>query len=410
MHNLLKDRLSIEENLKGEKILTKDKVFMNRLRTDFPTEISCDFFPKCPGCKKQKDVCNPPIWKIIQDFFISKGFLTPQKLISGEIISWRSKVKLAVRGTVDCPKIGLFEEKSHRIVDITSCPLHYPVMDEAGLLIRQEMKNHRVIPYQEESSTGRLRYLQMVVNRSDLRIQLTLVVNGNHLLENEIAFLGEIQKNPIFHSIWVNFLPGSTNTVIGKDWQLVFGEEDFWQEIRGISFCFHPSCFSQAHVFVFEQMIFFIETLLNEGVCILELYAGVGCIGLLLARKAANVVLVESSPKARACFEKTLSKLEKRLFDKCTFISASVEEGNFSWSADVILVDPPRKGLSRKCKEKIFFSSAKQVIYISCGPESFMRDCEEFLAEGWILHQTQSFLLFPGSDHVEIIASFKKQV
>ena len=75
----------------------------------------------------------------------------------------------------------------------------------------------------------------------------------------------------------------------------------------------------------------------------------------------------------------------------------------------MIIVDPPRKGLSKECKSKIFNSNATQLIYVSCGYDSFIRDAKEILEKGWILDHAKGFLLFPGTNHVEIIAHFKLQ-
>ncbi|MBS0628490.1 MAG: methyltransferase [Verrucomicrobia bacterium] len=237
---------------------------------------------------------------------------------------------------------------------------------------------------------------------------MSLVFNGNELSQRELDFIEDIySKSSIWHSVWVNFLPGATNTIFGSEWNLLYGEEDFWQELLGIEFCFHPSCFSQAHLSMFEEMLHYVAFLVPNQSRVLELYAGVGCIGLYLAQKSSKTVFVESSPKAGECFKKTLSKLPFDVSSKCSFFSSPVEDIDFSkQEIDVLIVDPPRKGLSKKCKEKIETLPFRELIYISCGPSSFMRDCEEFLKKGWILDQAKGFLLFPGTDHAEIIAKF----
>lgn len=328
------------------------------------------------------------------------------ELVSREITHWRSKAKLAVRGSIDRPQIGLFEEGSHRVVDMDCCPLHVPSLDAALEKIRKFLVQYKIRPYQEKEHTGRLRYLQMVAERKTGHVQLTLVFNGAKALQsNEKDFVQQLYKEGLFHSIWANYLSERTNTILGPVWELLEGQEDFFQEIHGISFAFHPSCFSQAHLSLFEEMISYIDSLIEEGRSILELYSGVGCIGIFLAARAKKIVLVESSPHAKACFEKSVGPFQ----DKCTFVSGKVEDLDpVLWEADAIVVDPPRKGLSRACKAKIEAAKAKQLVYVSCGYESFKRDCLELLGNGWTLHASRGFLLFPGSDHVELIADFRK--
>lgn len=368
--------------------------------------FTCPLFSTCSGCKIIQDVRSPEIWREMLDFF--KGIYPfDLELVSDEITHWRSRAKLAVRGSFQNPKIGLFEEGSHKVVDMGSCPMHYPNMDKALEEIRKEITKCQVKPYEEIGHKGRLRYFQMVIQKTTGKIQLSLVFNSKELEKNEIEFVKQLYKTGFFHSIWINYLPEKTNTILGNQWELLEGEEDFFQKIGAHSFAFHPSCFAQAHLTVFEKMIAYVGSLIENDKSLLELYAGVGCIGLSLAHKSRELTLVESSPLAKSCFEKSLNLQSIEIQKKCTFLSKKVEEIDDAL-AEVILVDPPRKGLSKECKEKIFRSDAKQLIYISCGPESFMRDCKEILEKGWEIQSAKGFLLFPGTNHVEMIASFQK--
>jgi tRNA/tmRNA/rRNA uracil-C5-methylase (TrmA/RlmC/RlmD family) len=359
--------------------------------------FSCSIFPKCSGCSFQEHVTSPKVWEQIVDC------CGVSQLIYGDLTSWRSRAKLAVRGSVDRPCIGLFEEDSHDVVNLQHCPLHYPVMNEALETIRMQMKVCKIEPYREKEHKGRLRYLQMVSDRK--KIQLSLVWNGDALEEKEKFFVKQLYNAGMFHSIWSNYHPKKSNTIFGDFWNLEEGEEDFFQNIHGKSFIFHPSNFAQAHLSLFEKMLDYIDGLVSDGKFVIDLYSGVGCIGLFLAEKSKKVMLVESSFYAKKSFEKTLERFSESVKKKCLFITNPVEDVDIS-DGDVILVDPPRKGLSKKCKEKIFTSQAKQLIYVSCGPDSFIRDYREILREGWILEEYKGFLLFPGTDHVEIVASF----
>lgn len=394
-----------------EVVLTSNKVAINKLRTEFPTnDINCSLFLLCSGCKLQKNVRVPPVWKEVVNFFTSKNITV--ELVSKEITEYRSKVKLAVRGSFLLPQIGLFKEGTHEVVDMPFCPLHYSVMNNACALIRKKITQYQIEPYQENGSKGRLKYIQMLVNRKINKIQVSFVFNADSVNKNEIEFMKDLYSDDsFFHSIWVNFFPGSSNTILGDNWKLFHGEEYFEQELLGVPFYFHPSCFSQAHLSIFEDMLRYVNFLVPVGASVLELYAGVGCIGLYIAQKSSKVIFVESSLHAEKCFKKTTSKLLGGISQKCTFFSSSVEDMVFpTEKIDVLIVDPPRKGLSRRCKEKISLLQPKQLIYVSCGPDSFMRDCNELLERGWVLNEARGFLLFPGTDHAEIIASFVRSL
>jgi 23S rRNA (uracil1939-C5)-methyltransferase len=369
--------------------------------------FSCPIFPKCPGCKSQKNVLSPPILDELNAFFLNLAI--PFDLFSEKIVAWRSKAKLAVRGSRDYPEIGLFEEGSHQVVPMKSCPLHYPKMDEALAIIYQEMVQFGIEPYQE-TGTGRLRYIQLFFQKKTERVQLSLVINGESLEEKEQEFIEKISTYPIWHSIWVNFHPNLSNTIFGQKWELIFGEEDFYQEMGGISFSFHPASFSQAHLVLFEEILKQVANWIPKGSFLVDLYSGVGCFGVYLAAQCSKVLLIESSPHSLSCFELTRSRLPLDIQEKCLFLQESVEKSEIPIEAEIILVDPPRKGLSKSCKEKINTSKANQLIYVSCGPQSFMRDCLELVESGWLIEKAQGFLLFPGSNHVEIAATFKRAV
>lgn len=371
--------------------------------------FSCKLFPVCSGCKCLTSVRNPLIWSKLLSFFHKINPSISLELVTKEITLWRSRVKLAVRGSKKKLQIGLFKEGSHLVVDMQECPLHNPFLDQALSFLRQSILFYEIEPYQEKTLSGRLRYIQMVVNVESKKIQLTLVWNGESLQEKEKVFIEHLMKKDIWHSVWANYLQKETNAIFGKKWDLLAGKEAFEQKVRGIFYTLHPSCFFQAHISLFEEMLAYIEKLVPSQKNVLELYAGVGVIGLQVAQKSSHVTFIESSPRSRWSFEKTLSKLPSFFLEKCSFLSSSVEEGPEDWMGfSVILVDPPRKGLSKKCKERIFSSGASSLVYISCGPDSFMRDCLEFLEKGWALQEAKGFLLFPGSDHVEMVALFQR--
>lgn len=384
---------------------------INKLSTTFPTDsFSCDLFPSCSGCDRINKIRFPPISLHLQEFFTTKGIDFP--ILSHNITNWRSRAKLAVRGEVGCPKIGLFEAGTHTVVDMPFCPHHYPVMNQTVALIRKMMIEFDIVPYKEKDHVGRLSYIQMVANREDHKIQLTLVWKGESLSEKEKEFTRALyEESDFFHSVWNNFHPLRSNTILGKKWELAFGEEIFLQKIGGISFAIHPSCFFQAHLEMFEEALDYLFSSIPDHTSILELYAGVGCISTYLSSKAEKVYMIESSDFAKKCFKKTVSLLPREESEKFHFIHSTVEDSDLTLfkKAKVLIVDPPRKGLSALCKRKIEGVECRHLFYISCGPSSFMRDCGDLIEMGWKIKKAKGFLFFPGTDHVEVVAEFFKE-
>lgn len=329
----------------------------------------------------------PPIWEEIQAYCLPT-------LITDKVTGWRTRAKLAVRGNVE---IGLFKAGTHDVVDIAACPLHHPSIDKAILLLRKAMQACRISAYDEKTLKGLVRYAQFFVERKTGKVQLTLVLNAPHCPENFIDYLA---RDPLFHSIWINVQQLYTNRIFGDEWKHCCGEKYLWEEYNGIKVAFHPACFSQAHASLFEKMLLSIKSLVKPGQRIVEYYAGVGAIGLTLASEAKHLTCIEINPFAKECF--ALSSQHPAHFE----VGATDEKLSFLNDADVVIVDPPRKGLSRAFIDALIAAeNVKQLIYVSCGFDSFKRDVTILQTAGWRLEKCEGYLFFPGTNHVELLAS-----
>lgn len=370
--------------------------------------ISCGYFPKCSGCELQKGVDSPPIYKEIKDFF-SPVFVP---LIKDKIIKWRLRTKLAVRGTSENPRIGLFKRGTHEVVPIPHCPLHHPMINMLVKVVENLLITHKISPYEEGSHVGILRYLQCVVERKTQRIQLTLILNAKSVPFNMIPFLEELKQSPLLHSLWLNFQPIQDNRIIGPTWQHYCGNETVEEDIVGKTYFFHPACFSQAHLDLFEEIIRSIQNKIIPNKKVVEFYAGVGVIGLGIVETAASLICSEINPFAKDCFEKQASLLPADLRNKIDFQSdASENLMTLLDQAEIAIVDPPRKGLSYEfCGSLIASPKIEQCIYISCGFDSLKRDAARFLAAGWKITTAEAYLLFPGTNHLEILTIFQKKI
>jgi 23S rRNA (uracil1939-C5)-methyltransferase len=350
------------------------------------TPSTCPHFSLCSGCTLA-DPLHPPIWEEALSFFRQYGIEPP--LLYNGFNQTRLKAKLAVRKG---PEIGLFKKNTHQVISIPDCLVHHTSINQAVAIIQKEMVQCQVIPYQENPPRGTLRYIQLFVERSTGKVQLTLITNQDGL----DSFCQALLKNPIWHSIWINLQPHSSNRILGDSWKLVYGEPFLWQTIDQTSIPFHPGAFSQAHLSLFEKMIQKIKTWLQPTDHILELYAGVGAIGLCIRSLVKEVTLIENNPYAHLSFQETKSDI--------SYLCMDASKANLS-GYDLIIVDPPRKGLDPEMIPKL---DASRLIYISCGFESFQRDAQALLSLGWKIREAEGYLFFPGTNHVETLALFEK--
>lgn len=361
--------------------------------------MGCKHFKKCSGCSLDEGANRPPIYERALEFFKNRGLLE-LPLVVGNLEQWRVRAKLAVRGSVDNPKIGLFKKNSHDVEEIPHCKVHHPLINQAVEIVQKEMIELGVEPYDETLGVGLLRYIQCVVNRQTHNVQLTLIVNSK---EDVLKLAACIQsaKPEFWHSIWINVNRRQTNRILGDEWVFVSGKEEFKEKVLDTSVYFSPSSFSQANLDLFEKIVADIISQVKEGARVVEFYAGVGTISLPLSKKCSFLTAIESIPEAKEMFEKAAMPNTSFLVGPVCDHTQEIEK------ADTIIVDPPRKGLDRallNALQKV--EGSKTLFYVSCGFESFERDCDELLKAGWSLKSAKSYLLFPGSDHLETLAIF----
>lgn len=369
-------------------------------------DIHCPHFEKCSGCQFNVDVGNIPLYREAQTFFEGRGVSLPP-LRMGSPVGWRTRAKLAIRGSSDDPQIGLFEEGTHHVVDIPHCRVHHPSINKVVEKLKQWIKLENISLYREGKHDGILRYIQCSVVRETGLVELVLVLNNPIENEKLIAFFQH--EKHLLHSLWVNMNQRTDNVIFGKEWKFIAGEPLLWERLCGISVCFHPACFCQANLDMYEQLLYSLQKLVaNESV--LELYAGVGSIGLSLLDRASQVKCVEITPEALQCFEMSVSKLSKKLQQKISFQVAPVDGSLLHrLTPSVLIVDPPRKGIDRSLMKDIVTSDLQKLIYVSCGWPSFQRDCDELMKVGWFPTFVEAFLFFPGTNHLELLALFQKK-
>jgi 23S rRNA (uracil-5-)-methyltransferase RumA len=375
--------------------------------------INCPHFSVCSGCVFNINVDQPEILTDTRTFFDSVG-VNKIDFHFGSPIGWRTRAKVAVRGSVQNPVIGLFKKGSHQVVSIPHCSVHHPAINQAILEVQDWITSCRISPYDEDLSTGLLRYLQLTVDRKTSKVQLVLVINGSFSLQHEV--LTEDlwkRRSDLWHSIWINENTQRSNTIFGSSWKLLFGERWLVETIHKKPLCLHPASFVQANLEMFERLLNHIADRILPNQDVLDFYAGTGVIGISLSDRCRSIICVEANALAKECFEETLKYLEPRLAERLSFVTAPSESCLHllkERSVQTVIVDPPRKGLEISLLKAL--STTKRIhelVYVSCGWTSFKRDCKLLLADGWLLREAEIFLFFPGSSHLEILAFFERK-
>lgn len=416
--------------------------------------LDCKHFSDCSGCNLDVDLPEPPLIRHAGEFFSSKGCRNVQSTFV-EAHEWRCRARLAVRGG---PKggltIGLFRSNSHVVEPIPDCRVHHPRINEAVRVIHKACLNNHVSGYQErirrdqskrkkhkinhQDCVGLLRYLQLTAvcedcdkafrttNESTALIQAVFVVNcapgdtGSlkplmQAVQQIKECYGPASLHPLFHSLWLNFQMSPGNKILGDAWEHLSGEEWVWQRFAGVDIALAPGSFVQANYGAMDAALRRMHTLIPSHSRVLDLHAGVGTIGLsVLAAGCCSVLqCVEINPAGEAAFAQSLARLRQAGINvQASYHVAAAGDSPFRWfkDADVIIVDPPRKGLEPKLLENLKqcdTSSKKRLLYLSCGFEALMKDSEALLSSGvWKLAEGHVFVFFPGTDSLETLAVF----
>ncbi|KAL8038815.1 hypothetical protein ABFX02_11G132300 [Erythranthe guttata] len=442
--------------------------------------LNCRHFQSCSGCTHEYNLHHPPILADVNKFFKKIG-VSNFTFDSCRLWGWRCRAKLAVRGSSTKPLIGLYEEGTHNAVDIPECQAHHPRINAAVELLRKAIVELNIEPYDEDNGTGELRYVQMAVTTYSTslpsaerykngKVQVALVWNSRsesspsfeklNALSNYMWNKGGPRRDVhLIHSVWANFQTSMSNVIFGNRWRHLIGERDFWEHVGGIDVSMVPSSFGQANTRAFDSLLQKLQKCVPYGSSVVDLYAGAGVIGLSLAatRKCRSVKCVEVNKEAKYSFEKTASRLPTTVDCCISWHQADTSKEPLSWlmGSDVVVVDPPRKGLDQslltalqslsftKIKHNLPESTRRNVqnekrpwilrgdtsvqinkemgqgesqsslpqtlIYISCGWESFKEDCMSLLSrKAWRLEKVHGFNFFPGTQSIEILAVFKR--
>jgi 23S rRNA (uracil1939-C5)-methyltransferase len=369
----------------------------------------CPHRPPCPGCPRYGE--SGTVGGTLEALARDAG-LAPPQLVSGARFGFRHRARLMVRGRAVSPKIGIFREGTHEIVDIPRCRVHHPLVNEIAAAARATIRATGVRPYADATHAGMLRAIQVVVERASASAQVVLVANATSsaavraLADALVAGLGAS-----LHSLWWNGQPERSNAILGPHWERLAGPEAVRESIGGADVFFPPSAFGQSHLDLADRLVARVHEWVPDGARVAEYYSGCGPIGLGLLARAAHVTFVESAPGGLHGL--ALGIAERPDAERARANVIGREAGHALEAldgADVAIVDPPRKGLDAPLAEALAASPPARVVYVSCDVASLQRDTAVLLGGGRLrLASLEAFELFPNTEHVEALAIFERR-
>ncbi len=386
-------------------------------KSDRYVKAPCPVFEKCGGCHWQNlsyadqldckmNIVSETIAHLggVRDFKVSPviGCSNP--------FGYRNKIQqpLGIRnGKVIS---GFYERGSHRIVPVERCILEMEPGNKIIKYAREVIGKLKLSIYDEKTHRGILRHLIVRISKLEKTSILTVAATGR--FPEEKQFAGILMKEiPSLKGVLVNINSRRDNVILGREFHCVEGEGFIREKIGHVKFIVSAGTFFQTNTTQAEEMCRVVESMagLKGSEVLLDLYSGVGMIGMFLAGKAEKVFLVEENPAAVSDAIKNagLNKLENlQLFEGR--VEDVLQKSGALKNADVIVLDPPRQGAGEKVIGWIEKSQAKKVIYVSCDLGTFCRDLKSLAGAGFKLETLVPIDMFPQTYHVEIAAKFTR--
>lgn len=325
---------------------------------------------------------------------------------------YRNKAQIPVRQKDGKLITGFFRKNTHTLIEMEDFHIQDAKIDEAIIKVRDILQEHGVQAYDEESNKGTIRHI--MVRRGTYTSEMMIVLVTRSL---KIPFVKEIVKEiveqlPEVVSIVQNINQKRTNVILGEDTKVLYGEDFYHDELLGHTFAISSKSFYQVNPVQTEKLyqLAIDAAQLKGEETVIDAYCGIGTISLALADKAKHVYAMEVVPDAVLMAEKNA---KANNISNVTFELGAAEEVMPKWvkagvKADVLVVDPPRKGLDPAFIEAAIGVDADRIVYVSCNPATLARDLGIFAEHGYITKTAQPVDLFPQTLHVETVVQLVK--
>lgn len=375
---------------------------------------ACSVFGKCGGCTmmhidydkqlkvKEQTVTNNlrKIAHLNTDDYIFDG------IIGGNEYNYRNKAQFPL--TVEDGKVvcGFYAPNSHRVVKCDNCNIQDERINKVADAVLQYINENNISVYDEKTGKGLVRHIYVRTSRSG-GVMAVIVANSKKELPAKDKLIEKLSAVDGVESIVQNINTRADNVVMGYENITLWGKDKIELNLSNLKFNVSPNSFFQVNINQTEKL--YAEALeyanLTGEETVFDLYCGVGSISLYMAKKALKVYGVEIVEDAvvNAKENAKLNGITNAEFyaGDCTEVVEKLMADGIN--ADVVVVDPPRKGCDAKLLELISTISPKRLVYVSCNSSTLARDVDELKKYGYHLDRVTAIDMFPQTTHVECV-------
>lgn len=362
-------------------------------RHDARRESPCPLYPRCGGCAHQ-DVSYPLQLElkaaILRESLSRAGvrFEGPIEMAPSPEGGWRARARFHLDQRYGEPRLGLFAEGSHRVVDVSHCLQLSADLNRAVAWLRVALRERPRLAAQvtdvelAESYDGSARVAVLQLRSPDAAVETVSLASGSAL----------------------SGLGLSTKTKGETRFALLDGEPDVEIHASGRALRAHVQSFFQGNRFLGPRLADHVGGLISGGEDVLDLYGGIGFFAASLSALARSVTVVESSPTAIADARANVRRLSLGNVAVVRSEVAAYLAGGRGAGATVALLDPPRTGAGAEVMAALGEGRLHRIIYVSCDPPTLGRDLRFALGQGFTLTALRGFDMFPDTSHIEAVA------
>ena len=325
---------------------------------------------------------------------------------------YRNKAQYPVSSQKNRVFAGFFKAGTHQVIENEKCLILPPETDRVKKIVIDYVNHYRITAYDETTGKGLLRHIYVRRGAVSGEVLVCLVVNGRKLPHIE-DLIQRLHAVPGFTSLVLSVNTKAGNTVLGEEFITLYGPGYIEDTLCGLKFRLSARSFYQVNhqqaQRLYEAAIAQAE--ITKDDLVLDLYCGVGTITLAMAKAAGKVIGVEVVEQA---VEDARENARRNGIENAEFFcgdagKAALELENQGIRPDVIVVDPPRKGLNADTIEALHRMSPRRIVYVSCDPATLARDVALLKERGYVLKNAQAADLFPRCSHVESIVCLIKE-
>ena len=337
-------------------------------------------------------------------------------LPSPDVDRYRNKVQFPVgidKNGVPC--IGFYAGRTHRIVPCPDCKLQPSVLNEIGNALCAFCAQQGIRPYDEQSGKGLVRHIFLRRGAHSGQIMVCLVCTRAKLPHVEQLCTALREQFPAISTILLNVNAKNTNVILGSENHILYGPGYIEDTLCGVPVRLGPLSFYQVNTLAAERLygVAAQYAQLTPDDALLDLYCGMGTIGLSMAEQCRELIGVEIVPEAIESAKANAARMGEAVAAKSRFFCADAGQAATQLAAeglhpDIVMLDPPRKGCDEATLSAVVRMAPRRVVYVSCNPATAARDAAWLEQNGYHAEKVQPVDLFPRTKHCECVIALSK--